>query len=123
MKDQIPGQAKKLQKEGEEGLQSAKSHLSALGNDIKAEGRKAEAKLNAAASDAHVQATKAVDAFDKNVNEVSEREDDDRGGRNGHGQVDAPAEGDGTNTNSSFCRAGGIGHRWAGGDEEGSGVG
>jgi len=80
VKNQIPGQANKLQKEGEAGLQGVQSQLSSIGKDIKSEAQAAEAKarslaadaqakLDAATKDAHTSASKAVDAFDKNVND------------------------------------------------------
>ncbi|KAF1825446.1 uncharacterized protein K489DRAFT_157708 [Dissoconium aciculare CBS 342.82] len=80
VKEQIPGQAKQLQKDGELTLQHAKSSLNSLGKDIKTEASKADAKINKLSSEAaskldqtsrDVQAagSKAVNEFDKNVNE------------------------------------------------------
>ena len=80
LKDQVPGQAKKLQKEGELTLENAKSSLSSLGKDLKSEANKVDAKVSKLSSDAaskldqtgrdvHAAGSKAVNEFDKNVNE------------------------------------------------------
>jgi polyhydroxyalkanoate synthesis regulator phasin len=118
IRDQVPGQAKKLQKEGELTLENAKSSLSSLGKDLKVEANKVDAKVSKLSSDAankldqtgrdvHAAGSKAVNEFDKNVNEVS-----DSSARYIPGEAER---------SGMFCQAGGRGHRWAGGDEHSDG--
>jgi F0F1-type ATP synthase membrane subunit b/b' len=88
-----------LKKDAESGLAQVQSKANQLGRDAKAEASKVDAKLEQYRQDAAAQlnktgkeANKAIDKFDKEVTEVSDQ---------------------------FFCRAGGQGHRWAGGDEGG----
>ena len=82
VKDQIPGQAKELKKDGEAAASEAKSKVNQLSRDAKDELSKVDNQLeqyrkdaantlDKTAKDVQVNTNKAIDNFDKNVSEVS----------------------------------------------------
>lgn len=101
VRSQLPGTGKEVQKDAEVAGQQVSSKVNNLTRDAKIEASKVDAKLDqyrkeagqqldSTAKDVRKNTNAAIDSFDKNVTEVSER---------------------------LFCRPGREGHRWAGGDD------